>query len=179
MKRHTLPATILLVASVVLFVAILQSFRRVRRAEDALASARSEAALSRERLESSQRAAVAAKKGAAPADAFLASWKPEFDMEANIENVFGQLDTQAVNNLLSPSGKNFRLTESYFFNGHHMPVQTVNITVAGDYRRALNWLGSVESTFPLARVEQVSFATNGNSLTLAVEFVFPRRFDVK
>jgi hypothetical protein len=37
----------------------------------------------------------------------------------------------------------------------------------------------VENGFPLARVEQISYTTNGNSLALAVQFVFPRKFDTE
>ena len=56
-------------------------------------------------------------------------------------------------------------------------MQDVNISVSGDFYRTLNWLGAVESAFPLARVEQISYTNNGSSLSLAVQFVFPRKFD--
>jgi hypothetical protein len=101
----------------------------------------------------------------------------ELHAEENVEQVFGRLDTLAVNNLLSPSGKNFTLNKNYLFNGRHTSVQNVNITVAGDFPRTLNWLGAVESAFPLARVEQISYTTNASSLSLAVQFVFPRKFE--
>jgi len=110
------------------------------------------------------------------ADRFLGRWKAEMEAEANIEQVFGRLDTLAVNNLLSPSRKNFNLNKNYFFNGRHLPVQNVNITVAGDYARTLNWLGLVESAFPLARVELISYTNSGNSLSLNSQFVFPQSF---
>jgi hypothetical protein len=99
------------------------------------------------------------------------------EADGNIEQIFGQLDTLAVNNLLSPSGKNFALKTNYFFNGRQLTVQNVNISVTGDFYRTLNWLGAVENAFPLARVEQVSYTNNGNSLALAVQLVFPRKFE--
>lgn len=177
MKSYTIPSFILLFVSALLFFAMLQSFGETRRAASDLAAAQSEASLAGQELANVQRSAAAAQKSSAQADHFLESWTAEFQAEDNIEQVFGRLDTLAVNNLLSPSGKNFTLNKNYFFNGRHLPVQSVNITVAGDYPRTLNWLGAVESTFPLARIEQISYTTNANSLALAVQFVFPQRFD--
>jgi hypothetical protein len=179
MKRFTLPACILLAASALLLLAILRSFGRAGQAEGKLAAEQRSVEVGRQQLASIQRSAAAAKNKSAAADHFLETWTQELENESNIEHVFGQLDTLAVNNLLSPSGKNFTLNTNYFFNGRHLPVQNVNITVAGDYARTLNWLGAVEYAFPLARVEQISYTTNGNSLSLSVQFVFPRKFDVE
>ena len=131
----------------------------------------------RAELAATTQAARSATAKSAAADRFLDLWKPEIAADSNIEQIFGRLDTLAVNNLLSPSGKNFTLNKNYFFNGRHTPVQNVNITVAGDFPRTLNWLGAVENTFPLARVEQISYTTNANTLALAVLFVFPQKFD--
>jgi hypothetical protein len=142
-----------------------------------MVTSQQEASLARQQLEAVQKAASTAKEDSVQADRFLETWTAELQAEDNIEQVFGRLDTLAVNNLLSPSGKNFTLNKNYFFNGRHTSVQNVNITVAGDYPRTLNWLGAVESAFPLARVEQISYTTNANSLALAVQFVFPRKFD--
>ena len=177
MKRYTTAAVILLVASALLIGGILKSFEGAGRAAAALAQAQADVAGARAALQSTQRAADLAKKKSVPAERFLRTWTHELSTEANIEQVFGQLDTLAVNNLLSPSGKNFAVSPNYFFNGRHMAVQSVNITVAGDYYRTLNWLGAAEFAFPLARVEQISYTTNANSLSLAVQFVFPRRFE--
>lgn len=177
MKSYTIPAIAVLAMSALLLFVMLQSFGRTRRADADLAAAQGEAMLARQQMEVVQRAAAAARQDSVQADRFLETWSAEFRAEENIEQVFGRLDTLAVNNLLSPSGKNFTLNKNYFFNGRHTSVQNVNITVAGDYPRTLNWLGAVEGTFPLARVEQISYTTNANSLALAVQFVFPRRFD--
>jgi hypothetical protein len=177
MKNYTIPSILVLLLSALFLFEMLQSFSRISRAADDLASARGEATLARRQLESVQQAATTVKENSVQADRFLETWTAELQVENNIEQVFGRLDTLAVNNLLSPSGKNFTLNKNYFFNGRHTSVQNVNITVAGDFPRTLNWLGAVESTFPLGRVEQISYTTNANSLALAVQFVFPRKFD--
>ncbi len=177
MKHYSLPAFVLLFASALLLFGIVHSFARASRAHADLAAARDAADQASLELIAAQRAAAATKVSGAPADRFLASWKQELEAESNIEHIFGRLDTLAVNNLLSPSGKNFTLNPNYFFGGHHMAVENVNITVAGDYYRTLNWLGAVESAFPLGRVEQVYYTSSGNSLSLAVQFVFPRTFE--
>jgi len=177
MKNYTIPAFVVLSLSALLLFVMAQSFGRTHRAAGDLAAAESEAKLARRDLEVVQQAAAAAKENSAQADRFLETWTAEFQAEENIEQVFGRLDTLAVNDLLSPSGKNFTLNKNYFFNGRHTPVQSVNITVAGDFARTLNWLGAVESTFPLARIEQISYTTNASSLALAIQFVFPRKFN--
>jgi hypothetical protein len=179
MKTYTMPTFVLLATSGLLLFGMLKSFGRASQAAIDLATERNTVATASRRLASTQHSAQTAKTKSATADKFLEVWTPELSSEANIEQIFGRLDTLAVNNLLSPSGKNFALNTNYFFDGRHLPVQNVNISVAGDYYRTLNWLGAVENAFPLARVEQISYTTNGSSLSLAVQFVFPRKFDSK
>jgi hypothetical protein len=177
MKHYTIPTVLLLAVSALLLFAALGSFGRASRSQRRRDDAQLAVEAARLDLAVSQKGAVAARERSAEADRFLKKWTDELGAESNIERVFGQLDTLAVNNLLSPSGKNFTLNMNYFFNGRHLPVQNVNITVAGDYSRTLNWLGAVESAFPMARVEQVSYTNNGNTLCLAVQFVFPKKFE--
>ena len=177
MKYYTMPTFALLATSGLLCFGMLKSFERANGSAAGLAAARDEVEAARRALVVAQHSAESAKKKSAAADNFLAVWSPELSTEANIEQIFGRLDTLAVNNLLSPSGKNFALNSNYFFNGRHLPVQNVNITVAGDYYRTLNWLGAVESAYPLARIEQISYTNIGNSLSVAVQFVFPRKFE--
>jgi hypothetical protein len=177
MKHYRMPVIFLLAATVLLLFVTLKSFGRVNQAALGLAAERTAVTIARLELARTQQAARTATAQSAPADHFLELWKPEIESAGNIEQIFGQLDTLAVNNLLSPSGKNFALKTNYFFNGRQLTVQNVNIAVTGDFYRTLNWLGAVESAFPLARVEQVSYTNNGNSLALAVQFVFPKKFD--
>jgi hypothetical protein len=177
MKFYQTSVVVLLTLSVAFIFAALKSAERARRADAALTGERAALEQGRRDLLATQSAAAAAKKKGAPIEDFLKTWSQELSSESNIEHVFGQLDTLAVDNLLSPSGKNFSTNLNYFFHGQHTPVQNVNITVAGDFYRTLNWLGAVENAFPLGRVEQISYAANGNSLTVAVQFVFPRKFD--
>jgi hypothetical protein len=177
MKHYTLPIFLMLAASALMLFGIAKSFEGASRSSRELAAQRSAVDSARQELISIQHRAEAAKKKSAPVDDFLAAWTPEISNESNIEQIFGRLDTLAVDNLLSPSGKNFSQSTNYFFDGRHLTVQSVNITVAGDYYRTLNWLGTVENAFPLARVEQISYTTNANSLALAVQFVFPSKFD--
>ena len=177
MKSYTIPSIAVLLASALLLLGMLQSFGRASKAGADRDNAQDEAKVARRQVELVQKAAAAARSNGVQADRFLATWAGELQADDNIEQVCGRLDTLAVNNLLSPSGKNFTLNKNYFFNGRHVPVQNVNITVAGDYVRTLNWLGAVEGAIPLARVEQISYSTTGNSLALAVQFVCPRKFD--
>jgi hypothetical protein len=179
MKNYTFPALLLIAASLLLLLGVTKSFGWASHSAAELSIKRSEVENARQELFSVQKSAEAAKRKSAIADQFLAAWAPELSDESSIEQIFGRLDTLAVDNLLSPSGKNFAVNTNYFFNGRHLAVQSVNITVAGDYYRTLNWLGAVENGFPLARVEQISYTTNGNSLALAVQFVFPRKFDTE
>jgi len=177
MKIYTLPTFVLMGASALFIFGVFKSFGRASQAAVDLATERSTVASARQRLSTAQRSAQTANTRCASADKFLEAWAPELSSQADIEQIFGRLDTLAVNNLLSPSGKNFALNTNYFFDGRHLPVQNVNISVAGDFYHTINWLGAVESAFPLARVEQISYTTNGSSLSLAVQFVFPRKFD--
>ena len=179
MKHYTVSAFAMLLISVLICFGVLQSFGRTSRSKAALAAEQTSAAQAQKELLAIQVSANNAQKHSAGADQFLENWTTELTAESNIERVFGQLDNLAVNNLLSPSGKNFTLNTNYFFNGRHTEVQNVNLTVAGDYARTLSWLGAVENTFPLARVEQISYTSAGNSLALAVRFVFPRKFNTE
>jgi hypothetical protein len=178
-KSYTLPTLALLAISGLLVLGMLKSFGITNRAAAELASEESTVDADRRDLLATQRAVKATALKAVESDRFLDKWAAELDSEASIEEIFGRLDTLAVDNLLSPSGKNFKLDTGYFFNGRHLPVQNVNINVAGDFYRTLNWLGAAESAFPLARVEQITYTNTGNSLSLAVQFSFPRKFDTK
>jgi hypothetical protein len=179
MKHYTLPIFLLLAVSALMLFGIVGSFKSASRAAQELSAERRAVESSRRELIGIQRAAETANKKSASVDAFLAAWTPQLTDAPNVDEIFGRLDTLAVDNLLSPSGKNFTQNTNYFFNGGHLKVQNVNITVAGDYYRTLNWLGAAENGFPMARVEQISYTTNGNSMSLAVQFVFPHAFDTE
>jgi hypothetical protein len=179
MKHYRAAAIVLLAASAALLLVVVKSFSRAHRAAAGLVAGKQAVAMAQAQLTAAQRAVTVARAKGARADRFLDTWTNELDAESNIERVFGKLDTLAVNNLLAPSGKTFTSNMNYFFNGRHLPVQHVNMSVAGDYARTLNWLGAVEGAFPLARVEQISYTNSGNSLSLAVQFVFPRKFDTE
>lgn len=179
MKSYTLPAFLLLVLTGLLGLGIMKSFRGAGRAKGAMSAEQATVDADRRDLAAVQRSAKAVAQKAVESDRFLSRWDGELQSEASIEDIFGRLDSLAVGNLLAPSGKNFKLNTSYFFNGRHLPVQNVNIAVAGDFYRTVNWLGAAESAFPLARVEQINYTNTGNSLSLAVQFSFPRKFDLK
>lgn len=179
MKSYTVPAFGLLAVSALLVLAIAKSFGSARNAARDLAAAQSTVALDRVALAATQVAARTAALNARQTDAFLSKWTGELDNEANMEDVLGNLDTLAVDGLLSPAGKNFQLNAGYPFEGKHLAVQTVNITVSGDFYRTLNWLGAAEHAYPLARVEQISYTNTGSALSMAVQFSFPRNFDLQ
>ncbi|HEX3728182.1 MAG TPA: hypothetical protein VHV47_00125 [Opitutaceae bacterium] len=179
MKSYTLPAFLLLILTGCLGLGIMKSFRGANRAKAGLAAEQAKVDSDRHDLAGVQRAAKATAQKAVESDAFLTKWDGELQSESSIEDIFGRLDSLAVGNLLAPSGKNFKLNTSYFFDGRHLPVQNVNIAVAGDFYRTVNWLGAAESAFPLARIEQINYTNTGNSLSLAVQFSFPRKFDLK
>jgi hypothetical protein len=178
MKHYRIPAIALLVVSAALLLFTLKSIERTRRAGADLVDARRALDRSRRNLLDSERAANEAKQSGAPIEEFLGNWTREITAEASIEQIFSQLDTLAVDNLLSPSGRNFTTNANYLFDGRKIPVESVNITVAGDFYRTLNWLGAVEAAFPLARVEEISYVANDTSLSLSIELTFPRKFDV-
>jgi hypothetical protein len=179
MKNYTFPSVLVLAASGLMLFATAKTAAKASRASAALATERQSLAASKQTLMATQRRARAAAVQSQATDRFLELWQPEMDGASSIEQIFGQLDTLAVGNLLSPSGKTFTSKINYFFNRRQFPVQTINITVAGDFYRTVNWLGAVENAFPLARVEQISYAGGQNSLTLAVQLVFPRKFEAE
>lgn len=178
MKHYRIPALVLVAASAALILFTLKSVERTRRAGADLVAARRALDQSRRDLLDSERAANAAKHSGAPIEEFLGNWTREITAEASIEQIFSQLDTLAVDNVLSPSGRNFTTNSNYLFEGRKIPVESVNITVAGDFYRTLNWLGAVEAAFPIARLEQISYAADETSLSLSIELTFPRKFDV-
>ena len=179
MKGYTIPAVVLLAASGLLALGTLKSFSSAHQASSERQAAVDRVASDRTQLTSLQKTARQTAEKSAEADQFLDKWNAELDAESNIEEILGRLDTLAVNSLLSPAGKNFRLNGNYPFDGKRLAVQTVNIAVTGDFYRTLNWLGAAEHDFPLARVEQISYTNTGNVLSLAVQFSFPRQFDVQ
>src|SRR6185437_12453743 len=105
MKYYTVPTFALLAASGLLCLGMLKSFRRASQSASDLLAAQNETEMAQAKLIGSQRSATAAKAKSAAADTFLATWTPEISGDANIEQIFGRLDTLAVNHLLSPSGK--------------------------------------------------------------------------
>lgn len=179
MKSYNLAAAALLGATFLCFAGIASSLRHANQAAQDLAADQRAATAAQQQLVLVRQRAQSALAKSQSANQFLDTWSPRLDAQSNIEAVFGKLDTLAVNNLLSPSGKNFAGKPNYLFDGHQVPVENVNITVAGDFSRTLNWLGAVESAFPLGRVEQISYTMTGNSLALAAQFVFPKKFDLQ
>lgn len=177
MKSYNLAAAALLGATLACLACIGSSLRNANQAVADLATDQQATDMARAGLAQVQKSVTIAQKKSEGANQFLEAWTPQLDAQSNIEAVFGKLDTLAVNNLLSPSGKNFQVKPNYFFNGEKLPVENVNITVAGEYSRTVNWLGAVEAAFPLGRVEQISYTMTGNSLALAAQFVFPKSFD--
>jgi len=177
MNRYTPPAAVLLAASAACLFGMSRSFSSAHTASQQLAAAGIALTAAQNQMAAAVQATNSARQKTAPADKFLETWNRELSAESGIEDIFGKLDSLAVNNLLSTSGKNFAANPNYFFDGHKLLTQTVNISVSGDFYRTLNWLGAAEATFPLARVEQISYSTNANSLSLAVQMVFPRKFE--
>lgn len=176
MKSYFMPAMVLCGAAVALIITGLFSFQSASLAQRQLIDSNNNSRDAEMLLQQSVQKAAQAKQRSSATDAFLDTWRKEFHSSDNVEQVFGRLDTLAVNNLLSPSGKSFTINSGYFFKDAQVRVKNVNVTVTGDYFRILNWLGAAEYAFPLARVEQVSFTTNASSLALSVQFVFPNQF---
>ena len=179
MKSFFMPAMTLCGAAITLIIVALFSFQTASIAQRQLLESKRNAADADIMFQQSVAKAAQARKQGSATDVFLETWRKEFHASDNVEQVFGRLDTLAVNNLLSPSGKSFTINSGYFFKDAQVRVKNVNVTVTGDYFRILNWLGASEYAFPLARVEQVSFTTNASSLALSVQFVFPNQFEVQ
>jgi hypothetical protein len=107
-----------------------------------------------------------------PANNFIKQWQRSFLSEDDAQGILPALDSLAVTNVISSSDKQNRADPGYTFRDKIIPVESVKISVSGDYYRLLNWLGAVEQQFPLARVEAVSF-TNQNGLKMTSTFSFP------
>jgi hypothetical protein len=110
-----------------------------------------------------------------PADEFIKEWQRSFLGEDDMQRILPALDSLAVTNVVSSSDKQNKADPGYNFRNKIIPVESVKISVSGDYYRLLNWLGAVEQQFPLARVEAVSF-TNQNGLKMTSTFSFPTCF---
>jgi hypothetical protein len=110
-----------------------------------------------------------------PDDEFIKEWQRSFLSEDDTQRILPTLDSLAVANVVSSSDKQNKSDPGYTFRNKIIPVESVKISVSGDYYRLLNWLGAVEQQFPLARVEAVDF-TNQNGLKMTSTFSFPTCF---
>ena len=110
-----------------------------------------------------------------PANNFLKEWQRSFLSEDDMQRILPALDSLAVANVVSSSDKQSKADHGYTFRNKIIPVESVKISVSGDYYRLLNWLGAVEQQFPLVRVEAVGF-TNQNGLKMTSTFSFPTCF---
>jgi hypothetical protein len=127
-----------------------------------------------------QKAVLAATLGrlgaeSRPANDFIKEWQGSFLGEDDTQRILPALDSLAVANVVSSSDKQNKTDPGYTFRNKIIPVETVKISVSGDYYRLLNWLGAVEQQFPLVRVEAVNF-TNQNGLKMTSTFSFPTCF---
>jgi hypothetical protein len=110
-----------------------------------------------------------------PDDNFITQWQHSFLGEDDAQRILPALDNLAVANVVSSSDKQNKEDAGYTFRNKIIPVESIKISVSGDYYRLLNWLGAVEQQFPLVRVEAVSF-TNQNGLKMTSTFSFPTCF---
>jgi len=110
-----------------------------------------------------------------PAADFIKEWQHSFLSEDDAQRILPALDSLAVTNVVSSSDKQNKEDPGYTFRNKIIPVESVKISVSGDYYRLLNWLGAVEQQFPLVRVDAVSF-TNKNGLKMTSTFSFPTCF---
>jgi hypothetical protein len=110
-----------------------------------------------------------------PDNDFISEWQRSFLSEDDAQRILPALDSLAVANVVSSSDKQNKADPGYTFRNKIIPVESVKISVSGDYYRLLNWLGAVEQQFPLVRVEAVSF-TNQNGLKMTSTFSFPTCF---
>lgn len=177
MKSYTLPAAILLLVTMLLGVGIMTSLRHASEASAQAETDRSAQSSANDDLDRARANAIRMEKQSQPADNFLAVWSAHLNGDSTIDDIFDRLDKLAITNVLSPSGKSFTNSSQYFFDGKQLPVLSVDITVAGDYARTLSWLGAVEESFPMARVQQISYSGTGSSIALAAHLIFPRRFN--
>jgi|HubBroStandDraft_1064217.scaffolds.fasta_scaffold289325_2 hypothetical protein len=176
MKNYTVPAMALLFAACLCVMGAAFAFTQARDAGlrlDNQALIRDGASL---QLKAAQASSAKAQTDSVPVDHFLSDWKDQFKVGSDLSSIFNTLDTQAVNNLLSSSDKNNTQDATYLFGGKPSGVLKVSIQVSGDYSRILSWLGQIENTYPLARVEEANF-TEGNSTTsMKAQITFPLFF---
>jgi hypothetical protein len=176
MRSFFLPSLILIVLALLGGVIALSSFRNVARLQRDVVGLKQDVDDNK-----TQNAVIESKLNqlrteSQPAGDFLNEWQRTFlDGDDAKRIILPSLDSLAVTNIVSSSQKQTHTEPGYAFRNKIIPVESVEITVSGEYYRLLNWLGAAEQAFPLARVESVSF-TNQDGLKLSSTFSFPIYF---
>jgi hypothetical protein len=110
---------------------------------------------------------------------FVIAWEPGFHVASakDLGNYLrNELARKATNHgLVSEGAVTPAETKNYPVGGTTIRVQQVSIKVVGDSLPSiLSWLGSVERTFAIARVDSVTLSTYGSrSASLAITLLHP------
>lgn len=109
---------------------------------------------------------------------FIRDWEPfvkPFAKDADfLASMMALLDEEAQRNTVATSGKTTPARQQYRIAGRVVEVQPISITVSGDLRSCLNWLGTVEFRLPYMRVEGFEISGFGRSSTaMRISVVHP------
>jgi hypothetical protein len=175
MRSFFLPSLILIGLALLGILVAIGSFQKVTHLQQDIAAMKREVD-----DDANQRAAIGLvlrrlNAESRPAAEFIKEWRRSFLSEDDAQGILPVLDNLAVANVISSSDKQNKSDPGYVFRNKTIPVESVKISVSGDYYRLLNWLGAVEQQFPLVRVEAVNF-TNQNGLKMTSTFSFPTCF---
>jgi len=177
MKTYTGAAIVLMGVAIAFAMAALATFQWAGNAHQNLLNAEMIYDGAVKQREGAQNTAEKAQRDAVPVENFIKDWKDQFSAGDDLSQIFSHLDTLAVDNLLSSSDKSNNPSSAYLFKDAQRNVLAITIRVSGDYARIINWLGEVETTYPLARVEHVTFTVKNNTVSMYAAIVFPHFFE--
>lgn len=155
MRYYSGPIITLVLALLIAIGCAYLTNGQYRTAQDQKLAAESTLEATRTSLADWQKTRDAANKWMPSIRQFLAAWSlysSEGDSPAQVVVELGDMARGA--GLVSrprPTPKN----DQYPFAGGLATVQMVAYSVTGDYKRALDWLGRVETRYPYARVESL------------------------
>ena len=116
---------------------------------------------------------VKAKMDASPANTFMNHWRDILSGSHDSNGILTDMAKFATNETVAVQGRKSGSVE-YLWEGKPVQVQFAESTgVSSEFYRVLNWLGDIEKTWPIARVEQMDFQQTGPSLQLLIRLTVP------
>ena len=121
----------------------------------------------------SKAALAVAKSSTKPADHFMELWREYLKPGKDGNAILADANRYAAENTVSVQGRKPGSPE-YIWKGKPLHSQSADCTgVSSEYYRLVNWLGSLERAWPLARFESVQLAQAGPSLSMQLHVAYP------